>query len=208
MNLFGSSMFLLLLAAIPMAEDQGHAASSPHAKAEQLAEQPAGRTLWATGRGVGFQRQEEAIQEAEEMTQQQLLQEIDQLAAALTGRRLSPRQREEELARLLAQAGVDRKDERTTEEKPYGSVAEHTIRVTLSETVVSRWMARLAEQRRYGVLRILYGAAGTLLGWLAGVVVLVKLDRATGGYHRWVLVPTLLVVLLVATGLGWIGLIF
>ncbi len=200
MKHFCSRIWLLLMAATALGTDHSSSASGRSAAAQQSAV----RILWATsGRCVGLERQA-ASQEAEEKARQQLLEKVGRLAEERTGRKLSPQRLFEEQAWLLSQPGVDRKGELTVDEKPYGLVAEQTICVTLPEAVLARWAERLAWQRRGYTRRIVYSVAGTLIGWLVGLVLLVRLDRATGGYYRRVLVPVVLVVLLVATVLGWV----
>jgi len=198
-----ASMILLVAAATALAGEERDLAS-----ASRLAkQQPGMRTLWATsGRCVGLERRA-ACQEAEQKARQQLLGEIGKLAETLIAGQLPPQRLVEEQAWLLSQSGVERKDELTVDEKPYGPVAEYSIRITLPEAVVTEWAARLARQRRGHILRMLSGAGGTLLGWFAGFVLLVRLDRATGGYYRGVLVPVAVVVLLAASVIGWVWLI-
>jgi len=202
MNCFWSSVAMLLMTASALA-----GGSSPASTGRTANEQSAGRTLRATSsRCVGLERQA-VCQEAEQKARQQLLGEIGKLAETLTAGQLPPQRLVKEQAWLLSQSGVERKDELTVDEKPYGPVAEYSIRITLPEAVVTEWAARLARQRRGHILRMLSGAGGTLLGWFAGFVLLVRLDRATGGYYRRVLVPVAVVVLLAASVIGWVWLI-
>ena len=156
----------------------------------------------SSGRCVGLERQA-ACYEAQQKAQQQLAGELAKLADELAGRSLSPRRLVEEQAWLFSQPGVDRKDELSVNERPYGPVAEHSIRISLPDAVLAQWAARLAAQHQRQTMLLLWAAAGTVIGWFAGLVLLARLDRATGGYYRPVLVPGAIVLLAAASVLGW-----
>jgi len=156
----------------------------------------------SSGRCVGLERQA-VCQEAEEKARQQLLEQLGWLAAELTGRELSRRSLLQEKAWLLAQSGVVQHSELKTDEKPYGPVAEKTVSLTIPEAVVLRWSRRLADQQRRRIAAVFCGAGATVLVWLLGMVLAVRLDRATGGYYRRVIVATGVLLLLVVSLLGW-----
>lgn len=199
MKRFSRSITVLLMATTALAAEAGGSGAAVDGTAEPLA----GRVVRvSSGRCVGLERQA-ACYEAQQKAQQQLAGELAKLADELAGRSLLPRRMVEEQAWLFSQPGVDRKDELTVDERHYGPVAEHSIRISLPDAVLAQWVARLAAQHQRQTMLLLWAAAGTVIGWLAGLVLLVRLDRATGGYYRRVLVPGAIVLLAAANVLGW-----
>lgn len=166
-------------------------------------QQPAGRIVQVTsGRCVGLNEQT-VSQDAREKAWQNLYSELAGLAEECSGFRPGRRHLVAEHAWLLSQRGVEQQVDENAEVKAYGPIAECSIRITLPEPVLAQWAARLKNQQRQGIKAFLYGVAGTLVGWLAALGVLVVLDRLTGGYRRGMLVILISVVVVVMTALGW-----
>ena len=178
------------------------------ARADAASGQPVGgRTLWATsGRCVGLDRQA-ACREAQAKARQQLLVRLNALAAQLGGRPLRAEQLLREQLWLVRQSGVEAQSDLTVEDRPYGPVAEKRIALKIPPAVVAEWSRRLAEQDRRRTGRLLCGAGGTLIGWLAAMALVVWLDRATGGYYRWLVMPAGLALTVAASLLGWMWLL-
>ncbi len=210
MKLPGSMLAMLLGATIALAEREAPAvAGNPRSArpAGAATGQPPVRTIVVTsGRCVGLQ-DEEVSQEAQQQAQKQLLDRLAELAEQLSGYRPSTRQIVRERGWLLEQPGVDEQHDLAAETKEYGPVAEHTIRLSLPEAVVAQWAARLVAEHRRQTALTLGAIAATVVAWLAGAGVLVKLDRATNGYHTAMLALAVFGVLLAASGLGWAWLV-
>ncbi len=170
---------------------------------DQWSDAPPSRSITVTGgRCVGLSRLE-AEQLAQEAADRALLARLGELAEQMTARRLSARHLWRERFWLLEHSGVHRHEETAIEEKPYGFVAETTIAFTAPESTLGRWAERLAEQQRRSQTATLAAVAATLLLWAFGLMMLVRLDRATGGYYRGRLAAAVSVLVLALTGLGW-----
>ena len=166
-----------------------------------------GRIVRVTsGRCVGLDPRV-ACQEAEGKAREGLLAELAQLAEAISGQRLSGHRLVREQAWLLGQPDVEQNAALHVEEKPYGPVAEKRVTVTIGSEALARWSKRLAQQHSRRTVRLFGAAMATLAGWLGALVLITKLDRATGGYYRRVLVPAAFLALVAATVSGWMWLV-
>ncbi len=144
-----------------------------------------------------------ACQAAEQNAQHQLYEELSRWAEQLTGQKLSARRLVAEHAWLLAQPGVQQTQQMQVKEKPDSWVAQQEITISVPAPVLARWVERLHAQKHQRTVWISGAAAGTLLGWLMGLWLMVRWDRATGGYYRAGVVLGSLLVLGTLTGLGW-----
>ncbi len=144
-----------------------------------------------------------ACQEAEQNALDSLYEELGQWARQLAGPKLSYRRLVVEHAWLLDQPGVQQSQSMQVEEKSHGWTARQEITLTVPTPVLARWADRLQQQHRQRTHWLAGGAAATVLGWLVGFLLMVRLDRATGGYYRAGVVLLMLAILVVLTGLAW-----
>lgn len=144
-----------------------------------------------------------ARQQAEEKVQEKLLTAVGRLAEELSGRKLSATALAGERAWLLEQPGVQCQRQVHEETKEYGPVAEATLSVAVPQAVLAQWAKRLAQRHREHDARLVGGVLATAGLWLAGLVLWVKLDRATGGYYRTMLGVAIVAGLVLASVAGW-----
>ncbi len=156
----------------------------------------------SSGRCVGLEPLE-ARHLAQAKARAELFQQLAQLARERFAVELDSKRLPEQWAWLLEQPGVQSQVKSQLEEKPYGFVARVVIEVSLPERVLVRWGEHLRQDRRRVHLRWLLRGLGTVGVWLLGLGLLVPLDRATGGYHRGVLVAGTLTLLGLLTAGGW-----
>ncbi|MCS7304423.1 MAG: hypothetical protein NZ602_04875 [Thermoguttaceae bacterium] len=180
-------------------EQSKQAEGSPEGTAE-----PGTRTIRIWGDiGVHPTDRAAACQEAEQNAHQKLYEQLGEWAEQLTGQKPSARRLVVEHAWLLAQPGVRQHQQMQVEEKSHGWVARQEITLSVPTQVLERWANRLDAQKQQRTRWLAWAALATLLGWLVGLWVMVRWDRATGGYYRTGVVLGSLLVLGTLTGLGW-----
>ncbi|GIW93022.1 MAG: hypothetical protein KatS3mg110_1063 [Pirellulaceae bacterium] len=198
-------IYIAMVLVIVAAAARGEQSNEARAVADSSS---AARTVRASsGRCVGLTEQEAAV-EAEQKAGQCLRAELSKLAEELAGRKLTEYELTQQLVWLYSQPGVERKDDRTVDRKPYGPVVEHSIRLQLPQSVIRDWATRLAARQKTHRFSILAGAAATVFAWLGGLAGAVRLDRATGGYYRSVLLVSSFTALSSASVIGWAWLIW
>ena len=132
-----------------------------------------------------------------------LTEKLVESVAARTGCIVPEKELRRPLTRLMYAADIERDGFTETIQKPYGTMYRHHLRVSLPEETLRRWTADVAHQYK-ARLQLRAGAAAlTVLGWLCGLLVVVKLDRWTLGYRRPAIVTGTLLVLVCGTSAGW-----
>lgn len=95
---------------------------------------------------------------------------------------------------------VERTDELL---KPYGTLYRRQVQWSLADTAVREWLneQRDEDRQRHRAMRLAIGL--TIVGWLMGLGIMLKLDHLTRGYRRAMIVGVVAVLLIAATMSGW-----
>ena len=128
---------------------------------------------------------------------------VDYLSAR-TAADMPKHQLRHHLPRLLADPRVRWETRTETTEKAYGPVHQRHLAVSLPDQAIHDWVAEIVTE---GNARTRFRAVAvvlTVLGWLMGVGMIVKLDRWTRGYHRPAIVASTVLLLLFGSGALWI----
>lgn len=141
----------------------------------------------------------EARQEAEARLRDELIRSI----TARTACRIRRKALLDQLPVLAYSPEVCREESSETVEKPYGTMHRHLIRLRVEDDALNRWVANVVRQHNASRRLCAAAAALTVLGWMLGLVVVVRLDRWTRGYHRPAILAATLVVLACATAAAW-----
>ena len=141
----------------------------------------------------------EAVIEASRLFEATLLAELLHREPRLTPTRLH-----RALPLLWTAAQADR-SERTDElPKPYGTLYRRQVQWSLSDTIVREWLDEQVDADRQRQRGMLFAIGFTILGWLAGGGLVLKLDRLTRGYQRAMIVGVAAVLMIAATMGGWL----
>ena len=118
--------------------------------------------------------------------------------------RLSPTRLRRAMPRLWTATQADR-SERTDElPKPYGTLYRRHVQWSLSDTIVREWLDEQFDADRQRQRGTLFAIGLTILGWLAGGGLVLKIDRLTRGYRRAMIVGVAAVLMIATTTGGWL----
>jgi|GEM_PF-1567715 len=137
----------------------------------------------------------EAREEAAAKADRNMVEALEELASERARTRLSDRDAWREWGWLLRQPGVKQDVKRSCVAKEYGPVAAQEISLWLPHDVLTDWTARLEQQAMLRWQARLLGGMGTILLAVAALLAMVVLDRRTSGYHRGLVIGSVL--------LGW-----
>ena len=140
----------------------------------------------------------EAVGEASRRFEATLLAELLRREPRLTSTRLR-----RALPHLWTATQADRREVTDELLKPYGTLYRRQVRWSLPDAVVRDWLNDQLDQDRHRQRAILFAIGLTLFGWLAGGLMVLKLDRLTRGYRRAMIVGVAVVLLISATMGGW-----
>ena len=87
--------------------------------------------------------------------------------------------------------------------KPYGTLYRRQVQWSLSNTIVRDWLNEQLDEDRQRHQGLLFAIGLTILGWLVGGGMVLKLDHLTRGYRRAMIVGVAVVLLIAATMGGW-----
>ena len=140
----------------------------------------------------------EAVGEASRRFETTLLAELIRREPRLTSTRLR-----RALPHLWTATQADRREQTDELLKPYGTLYRRQVHWSLSDVVVRDWLNDQLDQDRQRQRAMLFAIGLTLFGWLAGGLMVLKLDRLTRGYRRAMIVGVAVVLLMSATMGGW-----
>ena len=140
----------------------------------------------------------EAVNEASRRFETTLLAELIRREPRLTPTRLR-----RALPHLWTATQADRREQTDELLKPYGTLYRRQVHWSLSDVVVRDWLNDQLDQDRQRQRAMLFAIGLTLFGWLAGGLMVLKLDRLTRGYRRAMIVGVGVVLLMSATMGGW-----
>ncbi len=140
----------------------------------------------------------EAVIEASRRFEATLLAELLRREPRLTSARLH-----RALPRLWTATQADHREQTVELLKPYGTLYRRQVRWSLSDAIVREWLNEQLDEDRQRQRGMLFAIGFTILGWLAGGGMVLKLDRLTRGYRRAMIVGVAVVLLIAATLGGW-----
>ena len=140
----------------------------------------------------------EAVGEASRRFETTLLAELIRREPRLTSTRLR-----RALPHLWTATQADRREQTDELLKPYGTLYRRQVHWSLSDVVVRDWLNDQLAQDRQRQRAMWFAIGLTLFGWLAGGLMVLKLDRLTRGYRRAMIVGVAVVLLMSATMGGW-----
>ena len=140
----------------------------------------------------------DAVGEASRRFEATLLADLLRREPRLTSTRLR-----RALPHLWTATQADRREVTDELLKPYGTLYRRQVRWSLPDAVVRDWLNDQLDQDRHRQRAILFAIGLTLFGWLAGGLMVLKLDRLTRGYRRAMIVGVAVVLLISATMGGW-----
>lgn len=140
----------------------------------------------------------EAVSEASRRFEATLLAELLRREPRLTSTRLR-----RALPHLWAATQADRREQTDELLKPYCTLYRRRVRWSLPDAVVREWLNGQLDEDRYRQRMKLFAIGLTLFGWLAGGLLVLKLDRLSRGYRRAMIVGVAVVLLMSATMGGW-----
>ena len=140
----------------------------------------------------------EAVGEASRRFETTLLAELIRREPRLTSTRLR-----RALPHLWTATQADRRELTDELLKRYGTLYRRQVHWSLSDVVVRDWLNDQLDQDRQRQRAMLFAIGLTLFGWLAGGLMVLKLDRLTRGYRRAMIVGVAVVLLMSATMGGW-----
>jgi len=150
----------------------------------------------------------EAREEAAAKADRKMADALRELARERAGTRLSHREAWMEWSWLLRQPGVKQDVKRCCVAKEYGPVATQEIGLSLPHDVLTDWTARLKQQAMLRWQTRLLGGIGTILLTGAALLAIVLLDRRTSGYHRVLVVSSVLLGLGLLVAAVWVWLLW
>ena len=184
---------LAVLATLPRQPPQQEPRSGPVSRAD-----PAPSDFLRVEAGSELQTSpQEADAEAELRLRQSLLDAVINRVEVQRGV-LSRR-----LPQLLYDSSVRHAEHTETVQKPYGVFYRKHVAVAVPHATIQRWASEAAGHQRLRVLIRGGAAALTVLAWLCGWGVAVRLDRWTRGYCFPGVVLGTLAVMLFISGAGW-----
>ena len=170
--------------------------------------EPSGlREVVVSGIGSGL-TESEARQAATAEAEREMVNALQELAQELAGMSLSSRKAWLEWAWLLRQPGVRQEVTRTCTPRAYGPRAMEEIRLSLPRDVLTDWTRRLERQAMLGRQARLFGGLATILLTLAALLTILVLDRRTGGYHRGLVVASVIAVFGLLSAALWVLLLW
>ncbi len=140
----------------------------------------------------------EAVSEASRRFEATLLAELLRREPRLTPTRLR-----RALPHLWTATQADRREQTEEQLKPYGTLYRRQVSWSLPDVVVRDWLNEQLDQDRHRQRALLFAIGLTLFGWLAGGLMVLKLDRLTHGYRRAMIVGVAVVLLISASMGGW-----
>ncbi len=140
----------------------------------------------------------EAVIEASRRFEATLLAELFRREPRLTSMRLR-----RVLPHLWTATQADRVERTDELLKPYGTLYRRQVQWSLSDAIVRDWLNEQLDEDRQRQRGMLFAIGLTILGWLAGGGMVLKLDRLTRGYRRAMIVGVAVVLLIAATMGGW-----
>ena len=117
--------------------------------------------------------------------------------------RLTPSRLHRALPRLWTATEADHREQTVELLKPYGTLYRRQVRWSLSDAIVRDWLNGQLDEDRQRQRGMLIAIGFTILGWLAGGGMVLKLDHLTRGYRRAMIIGVAAVLMIAATMGGW-----